>query len=86
MSEPELITERITAGLPARIESIPNGLLNALGQGVIKNSDLVPNIVAQISSGNRPDVDPPLNIHEQVARTKHINQLASNCVAQFLTQ
>jgi hypothetical protein len=86
MIKPEHDSERIAAGLPDQIESIPSRLLIALAQGVIKESDLVPNIAATISSNHRPEVDPPLNIHEQVERTRHINQLATDCVEHFLTQ
>lgn len=78
--------ERITAGLPDVIAEIPKSLQVALDAGIIKTTDLAPNIAAQITSEHRPNVEPPLTTLELVDRNRHIRSLAERCVQNFLNQ
>ncbi len=80
----DLSMERVANGLPDVITEIPERLLSALETKTIKQSDLAPNIAAIVASNHPSQTEPPLNIHEQVARTLLINTLAANCVNEFL--
>jgi hypothetical protein len=84
LTETELSMERVTVGLPDAITDIPERLLVALEARIIKRTDLAPNIAAIVASDHPAQIEPPLNINEQVARTQHINKLAANCVQQFM--
>lgn len=67
---------RIHAGLPERA-TVPDHVITAFEEGRISEKDLVPNIAAHISATHRPNVEPPLNAQEVVARWKHIRALAA---------
>jgi hypothetical protein len=76
---------RARAGLPEAV-GVSDSLHTAFLGGVVKQSDLVPNVAASIRTEYPvPDtVQPPLSIFENLERRKVILGIASTTVGHYL--
>lgn len=80
--------ERIHAGLPVNGAEIAvdDRVIGAFDKGIIKESDLVPNMTAVIHHTIKPEVDPPLSTLEAVERHRIVQQLAAQSIAAHMDQ
>lgn len=78
--------ERITAGLPNSPVSVPASIETALQSGVIKESDLAPNMYAHIRASHPipAEVQPPLDIKEELARGTCIRAIAQASISHLI--
>lgn len=75
--EIELDTQRVLAGLPSAPVEIPAHILDARH---LNENDIIHCLAAHISATHKPNVEPPLNIHEEVARTQAVRSLARQTI------
>jgi hypothetical protein len=76
--------ERISMGLPEAPVAIPDHIMIAYKDGIIKDQDVVHNLHAYIHATHKPNIEPPLSAFEEVARTQQIMQIARLSVAEGL--
>lgn len=76
----EFNQERIMAGLPDTPVEVPDHILIAHKDGVIKPEDVKHNLHAHISANSRPNLVPALNTYEEVERSRIIYEIASKSV------